>query len=192
MTDDAVVHLAEGFARGHAQVGEAEAVAVAPSLGRSFEERGQLRISEFAGHQVLEVQLLRMDEGGELPAPLFQLGVKGQHPRPGRNVAQQLLAACRFRSVSPGFGGRLAVEQLEDNLGQFPLGIVRPFAAREDFRHPFPVTKLDVGDVHGRQLLRSRRRFQHQAIQEAFLEFVDGPVVGSAPIQVVDFLFDVE
>ena len=88
MTDDAVVHLAEGFAGSHAQVGQAEAVAVASSLGRALEERGQLRIIEIAGYQVFEVQLLGMHEGGKLVTPLFQLGVKGQYPRPGRNVAQ--------------------------------------------------------------------------------------------------------
>ena len=62
MTDDAVVHLAEGFAGRHAQIGEAEAVAMAASFGRSLEERRQLRIVEFAGDQVFEIQLLGMHE----------------------------------------------------------------------------------------------------------------------------------
>src|SRR5579863_10030443 len=76
MADDAVVHFAQGFAGRHALVGEAEAVAMAASLGRALEKRGKLRIVELAGHQVFEVQLLRVDKGGKLAAALLQLGVK--------------------------------------------------------------------------------------------------------------------
>jgi len=74
MADDAIVHLAQGFARGHAQIGQAEAVAVSLLVRGAFEERGELRIVEIARDQVVKIKLLRMHERGELPAALLQLG----------------------------------------------------------------------------------------------------------------------
>ena len=55
----------------------------AATLGRSLEERGQLRIVEFASHQVFKIQLLGVDEGGKLASPMFQFGVEGQDACPG-------------------------------------------------------------------------------------------------------------
>ena len=147
---------------------------------------------ELTLHEVVKIQLLGMHKGREPAAPLFQLRVKRQGPGPGGDVAQQLVTACRFGGIGTGFGGGLAVEQPESDLSQLLFGIVGPLAAREDLGHPFAVPKLDVGDVHGRQLARSGSHFQHQAIEEAFLELEHGPVIGGTAIQVGDFFFDVE
>ena len=134
-----------------------------------------------------------MHEEGEClePAP-FQFGMKRQRLGPDDHVAQVLSTATRLRGVSTVLGGRLAIKQFEGDLGQLPLRIIRPFPSCEDFRHPFPVAKLDVGDVHACHFAKRKRCFQHHAVQEALLEFVQRPIILGALIQFVHFLFDVE
>ena len=143
-----------------------------PSAGPS-NERGQLRIGEVARHQVVKVQLLGMHEGGKLADAAVSVPdeTPGPAPRPRRRASaprsgpipphRALFLAAAWRSSS------WRTTSASSRSGSFAHS-----PRREDFRHPLPIAKLDVGDVHGRQFLRGRRRFQHQAIEEAFLEFV--------------------
>ncbi len=80
----------------------------------------------------------------------------------------------------------------QGDVGKLALRIVRPFAARQDFRDACPIAKLDIGDIDRGQFGGRDVRFQDEPIEEAFLEFGDSAVVGGAAVQGVEFLVDVE